>query len=277
MSVLEKLIPFNGKGSHSISEAIFSIILPNKILEPKRFETLIRDDGSLKDKFQSFKVLEGTNISVNVKFNDFQPQLTSEFGKTGDNGFQFEGYKEGKLTWLIRCLPNQPLANILSIHCLDYSRWDDFYTNVFLFLKGLSSIDNGIFLTGFSLNYIDQFDWIDEKPMPVKNIFVGNGVYIPKRLIETDEPWNYSLNYQTKVGGHTVLEHINLGTRKVILGKENIFITHTAVLGFPSPKNLSVICQDSIGLKEIADKMHLLNKDFLKNVLVEDISNAIGL
>lgn len=277
MDLLEKLIPFNGNGNHSISEAIFSVILPNKILEPKRFEALIKDDGLLKDKFQSFKILETTNINFNVNFNDLQPQFTSEFGKSGENGFQFEGYREGKLTWLIRYLPSQSSVNILSIHCLDYSRWNDFYTNVLQFLNGLSTIDNGIFSSGFSLNYIDQFDWVDEQPMPCKNIFVNNGTYIPKRIVETEGAWNYTLNYQTKVDVHMVLEHINLGTRKVMPGKENIFIAHTAVMGFSSPKNLKDMFQNSSELREIADKMHDLNKNFLKNVLVDEISTKIGL
>lgn len=269
-----KLIPYNNN-QHSISEAVFSIILSNKIINPKRFEKLILDNETFKNEFQSFKVLEGVQVQIS---GDINAQLQSEFKKTGDDGFQFEGFKNGKLEWLIRYQPNQagPFI-VLSVHCLNYPGWDKFYPKCISFINAISEVDNGIFANGFSLNYVDQFDWMDESFPPMTSIFKTESKYIPKVLFENKDVWNIVSNYQKAIEiDKKILENVNIGIQK-IASKFNIYLLHNIFYFFEEPRNLKDVCREEERIKSEASIIHDLNKEFMKDILVGEILNRIGI
>ncbi len=271
---LDNLIPF--KKEHSISEAVFSFFLPNKILDPHRFETLLKPGEPFAELFQSFKVLEGFQIGMNL-----QPQnvgeVKTDFKKTGDDGFQFESYREGALDWLVRYGPNQRGPVALSFHSLNYPGWQDFYDKVFKFISGIVQIDNSIYAQAYSLNYIDQFDWIGDSFPPNEQIFNSNSKYIPQLIFEIDKEWNYSTTNIRKVGAQNITENINIGVEFVVNNKYNLYIIHHVASMFEEIKNLREMCEGREDLKKSANSMHDLNKIFLKDLLTTEVLTKINI
>lgn len=267
----DKLVPFNKEKKHSISEAIFTIFLPNRLFELNKFKVLIESDGKLSGNFQHFKILEGVQVNVNLDENSTLQQV-----KTGEDGFQIEGFSNGKLEWIIRYQPNNLGLHQLTIHSLSYNRWDEFYSSVFKFLTAIDSVDSSIYVSGYAISYIDQFDWIDNKYPQVDLIFKNTSKYLSKSIFESKENWNIISNFDSILSYKLVKEHINIGCRKLSEKLYNLYLFHVSNLLLPEPHSLNNLSINHETMKSIADELHLLNISFLKDSLNENILKLIG-
>jgi uncharacterized protein (TIGR04255 family) len=270
-TLLKHLIPH--KKDHSISEAIFSVFLSSPIVKPQRFEELLKIGQPLSGIFQNFQFNEGVQFGVSMKPNQ-NPEISQK--KTGQDGFMMEAYSEGKIDWVIRSLQ---IGNVytVSIHCLNYSNWEFFYNKVFSFLEILSNFEKGLYVTGYSLNYIDQFNWLNDELPDMKVIFNDTSKYLPHLLFETKGVWTFTSTQNRIVDSQYVLEHTNLATNLVAIGNYNISIVHNAASMFPEVKSLTDLCDEKEALKRFADKMHGLNRDFLLQTLNSEVLALIGL
>ena len=141
----------------------------------------------------------------------------------------------------------------------------------------LSEFDKGLFVTGYSLNYIDQFSWLDINLPEMHVIFNDKGNYLPKLLFETKGVWTFTSTQNRVIDEQMVLEHTNIATNQVAESNYNISIVHNAASMFSEPKNLNELCEERAALKNFANKMHQLNRDFLSQTLNDEILVLIGL
>ncbi len=274
MNYLEdKLIPFNNDNKHSISEAIFSIFLPNKIFEPNRYKVLILEGGELSDTFQNFRILKEIEVALDLNENEVK---TSKY-TAHEEGFQFEAYRNAKLEWLIRYQPTKSPNQVLSIHCMNYKAWDNFYQMVFKFLSIISKIDKSIYVSGHSLNYIDQFDWLDSSNPPIEKIFNTESKYLAPVICDSKDDWSFISNFDSELASFSIKQHINVGSRKIATNRYNLYLIHIASMLLPEPKSLESLCIEENQMKDFYNKLHLLNKVFLKETLKEEVLDLIGI
>lgn len=269
---MDKLIPFNKENNHSISEAIFTLFLPNRLYELTKFKTSIEVNGKLKSIFQHFRMLEGFKFLVEIENN-----VTATQSKNGEDGFQLEGFENGKLTWLIRYQPNNQGLNQLSIHSLNYKGWSNFYTNIFEFLKNINEIDSSIYVSGYSISYVDQFDWVDAEFPPVELIFKSSSKYLPKSIFDSKENWNIVSNFDSLLQEKQIKEHINIGSRKLSEKSYNIYLMHVSNLLLSETESLNNFCMKDNASNIFANELHELNKIFLRDSLSDTILNLIGI
>lgn len=269
--LLDKLIPFKKESNHSISEAIFTIFLPNRFFELIKFKTLIEENGKLENVFQHFKILEGVQFNINLTETP-SPHHT----KTGDDGFQMERFSNGELEWIIRYQPNNQGLNLLTIHSLNYKGWSDFYKTIFKYLSFINEIDSNIYVSGYAISYVDQFDWIDSQHPPVALIFKKTSQYLPKSIFDSKENWNQVSNFDSDLHQKSIKQHINIGSRKISENLYNIYLMHVSNLLFSEIESLDNFCKSDNAKKIFATELHDLNKVFLKDCLDDTILKSIG-
>ncbi|MDI9365649.1 MAG: hypothetical protein QM541_11910 [Flavobacterium sp.] len=275
MNDIAKLIP--AKKNHSISEAIFSLFLVNPIIASKRFRELLMDGQPLSKNFQRFKENKSVALSFSIKSSkegNLHSELHNLEPKETEDGFVMEAFSEGKLAWFIRY---DPLMPVLSIHSFMYSNWNEFYESVFTYLKAISDFDNSIYVSGYALNYVDDFDWIDSLLPNMETIFNKGGRYLPPLIFEAREGWSFSANQVRNLENTLVLEHTNVSINSTTGSSHKITLSHHAASDFTEYKSLTTLCLEKTELKTFANKIHNLNKEFLKETLTQAICSKIGL
>jgi len=263
--VLEHLIPFHKK--HSISEVVLSLHLAHPLLKLDRFEKLL--STSLKDEFQEFIPIR--NLSVKINQTTEGPfNVSSEQEEW--SGFQIKKFKDGKLNWLI-----QYVNNNLSFHCLDPDYdWETFKPSTLKFLKVFYELDPSIFLNGVSLNYVDQFSWVEDLALPLEHIFDTESEHLPRRFFQ-ESTLNIQLSFQMYklLQKITFLEKFEIQTIKVNPKLSNLNIVHFTYVDSIGIQPLQDFCKQDGSM--YLDAMHGENKSFLKSIFTQEVCNLIHL
>ncbi len=277
---ITKLIPFKDK--HSVSEAIFILFLTNPIVNSRNFDRLLWKDAPLHEKFQKFSLQMGVNLafppSEQLPSGGALPNLLPKISGVEQNGFIMQAFLDGKPSWVIRYQPSAlpGTYHMLTFHSLVYEDWDLFYEEVFNYIKIINEFEPGIFVSGYALNYVDQFNWHGEE-LPVSEIFNHTSRYLPNLLFDSKGIFNSSGTFSHKIDNALIAEGYMVGANQIQLNEYNIFITHQSSRSFDAPQKLSDICASNEQLRGLAAKMHQLNKDFLLQTLVKEICERVGL
>jgi uncharacterized protein (TIGR04255 family) len=277
VSDLELLVPCNSE--HSIKESIFTLFLSNPIVNPKRFISLIQEDGALKNHFQHFKSLGALNVNTTFKDEVEAGFPDVNINTLKDTGFVFESFVNGTIAWALKYDGNSGM-NAISIHCYQYSRWDYFlqYAND-VFIE-IIKFNSDLFVTGVGLSYIDKFDWLSGQAPKMDLLFKDNG-YMPKLVLESVGNWNINTANE-RLGvfldnlEQNVIEIVSVLWNKSTDKHFTLTITHNAALTFSPSLQIS----ESVLKTVIKDKMnnaHTLNKSFLNQCLQPDILAKIKL
>ena len=274
---IKYLQPFKGK--HSVTEVIFSVYLANPIINPERFGDLVKKGGGLFENFQNFKLLTGVKLDVKFTPQGTEP-VQHNLSKTGNDGFSIEKFKDGKLSWLINYQPsNSPDRkgdDLLKIHCLDYEDWHSFFEESISLLKTISAFED-LYISGFSLYYLDQFYWNDVNLPEMECIFKKGSPYLPQLLFDAKSTWNFISNISRTINQRLIAENTNIGSNVTLDKRYTIYLFHNASNIFDQFKKLSQLINETADLKTLANDMHTSNKDFLKQTLTSDVQKAINL
>jgi uncharacterized protein (TIGR04255 family) len=275
---ISSLKPFNSK--HAISEVIFSVYLASPIINSVRYESLVKDGGALSGNFQNFKVLTGIQLNMVIPPKDLEKSMESGIIKTGNDGFNIEKFKDGKLSWVISYQPSEPPTagqDLLKIHCIDYDGWSSFFNEIVALLKKISEHED-LFIRGYSLYYLDQFFWTQIELPEMKYIFKKGNLYLSDLFLNTKGVWDLASNTNRSVDGKLVTENVNIGIRKNFNKDGNylIYLFHNAATMIDEYKSLKELLMGQ-ELKKLADQMHTLNKDFLGQTLTDEVQILIGL
>tara|TARA_R110001606_G_scaffold153_1_gene593 strand:- start:1172 stop:1960 length:789 start_codon:yes stop_codon:yes gene_type:complete len=150
--MLDKLKPISGK--HSINRVVATVFSPQKFLKPQDiYEEVNKLDGF--NKYAKKSLLKPRSVTLsNTKIEVKDEEV---------EGFVFEGFNEvGEIKDIFK-LENKSNDNaIISFESRKYDRWKGFKADFEKDLKTLSGKVN-FYVNAISLNYRDEFQWIDDK------------------------------------------------------------------------------------------------------------------
>lgn len=264
---LENLIPCQDK--HSIKEAVLSVFLQNPIVKPSQFKSLITDNETIKNSFQEFRV--AGHVKVTIRQNDEKLIPDIDHNLVEDKGFTFNRFEEGEKVSVLQGL-NDPQKVYISLHLLQYTTWEAFFSNFKDYLGILNDFQKGMYVIGFGLQYIDEFKWNDNSALPVKDIFNQTSDLLPN-VFFTDDTNQYSLVRK--------LDEPNLTLDRLEINKIQSSVSSVLVLSH----NTTELYNEPIAMDAFLAKPHFNsglkahenNKSLLRQILQKEVLDKINL
>lgn len=266
MSFLANLKKPNSK--NAIKEAVISLFLAAPIIKPKRFGQLINKSFS-----QSFQHFEPVN-AIKFQFKNADGKITQLNQISDEVGFKFTRFVNGATSNILQGI-NEEQRTFISYHIFDYNRWKDFVEDFKHVITNLSEGQSNLFVTAFSLHYIDEFVWDNvNEPVPFREIFNTDSSFLPKEFFDslTNE---YHLTSQRRVGEFSYFDRLEVKINSNP-GNSLIYISHNITQQIVDTQDLNELIQNDEFFKML-QQAHEYNKDLLKSVLKESIQSYIGL
>lgn len=262
--MLEKLITY--AKDNAISEATFTIYLGSKVKTPEELKPLIYT--SLKSTFQEFGVLDR---SIRVGGKSIQENVTV--------AYRLSGFENEKLRWVLQVNQDSETPSI-SIHCLKYKDWKEFSETVIHTIKEVSLLKEDISAHFFSLSYIDQFNWLDEKLPIMETLFQPND-FLPKSVLNTDALWKFGLVLSNKNNNFGDFEFkytdkIDITTNQVNPSIFNIGLIHNTMLSYGRVESLKGFLENG-KIKNALEFAHKNNKKILRSMLQDEVLEKMGM
>lgn len=265
MTALCKFTPINA--AHAIVEAGWLIAFSSpltidEIALMKAAAFVLKDDLPKIDEIKKFEAIVDAQ-------NPGSPTMKQE-----DGGFEMQRIRpDGAIDWALR------VANdTISVHCFDYTRWNDFQEKAFRFFSVLcqpiNASSNTPVLT--ALRYTDRFICEDDANYNAESLLKRNSGYLPENIFQAGSLWHsHSGWFEQK----SFLNQLNIESGYVHLSghqKTTVTLQHNIVFrSTDSDKNL--FPTEGTDLKPVAEKMHIMNKQVLAQLLVPSLVKQINL
>ena len=149
--------------------------------------------------------------------------------------------------------------------------WENFYNSLEHNLK-LFSDSFPFYIAAMSLVYNDDFSWVTDPPIPVRDIFKTDSELISEKFLNS-ESGNSSVLTQTFEDNIGYEERIEIGFSNRV---KKVTISHHYVKRFDNLEFSSEILDNDV-FKQSYQKAHDTNKDVLKDVLSDVVLEKIGL
>jgi hypothetical protein len=250
------------KQKHSISKVVATIAVPQKLLMPTDlFDKVVASKDFMQYPRKSQIKLINTNISKG-SLSISKPEI---------NGFQLESFDRNGATNQLFKVQNTANAAAISYEERNYNDWKSFKTALFYSLNALQKEYN-FYLSGISLNYADEFHWLNEQVKIQPNeIFKTESELLNKRFLSSE---NSSLLLLTQ--GYRKDLEIEEKTEVSFHNKlKRITINHHFYIKLPEDQLFDQF--DAVKLSEYFDIAHDENKIILKDVLRKEVQDLIGL
>jgi len=253
---------------HAIKEAVISLFFASPIVKPRRFETLLND---LKDDFNHFEVAQ--KIRIQMRGVVGETEVHTEAQPNEEIGFRLLQKEDGQT---VRVLQGENESNrvALSFHNLRYNRWDDFLETFLRIAKAVAPLLQNMVVIGFSLNYVDEVEWIASGPLQLSRIFQRNPVYLPE---------NFFLNPNTELvltvedNSSTFKHYDRLQISSVVNQRSIVTIGHNIIHALTNTQDLSTLLEQEESIKAYLQTAHEHNKSVLASILQEEVQIKIGL
>lgn len=269
--VLTHLQP--SKGNHSVTEASLALFLVHPIVDFSKYNNLITDNLFIS-KYVSYspkieKKLVGTIDAVN------DIVITEGSSPLQEVGFIIESFNaHGQPSFTINA--DMGKANVISFHNLDYQGWELFLKRYQDDFNVVSKVQQGLYINNIGLAYVDHFIWNNNSFPPMNEIFIEND-YMPKRLLEAKNEWDYSFTaHADNIDGMNIAENIRMNVKKMPNSSYLLTLFHNAVavLKKPSEFTPSFITGQCT---EVSNALHIYNKRFLAACLTQEVCKKINL
>ncbi|MCI0562739.1 MAG: TIGR04255 family protein [Nitrososphaera sp.] len=193
--------------------------------------------------------------------------------------------RDGSLEWMIRTT-----ENAISVHCLDYSRWEDIWAQAkgyldkaFRHLEGSDS-----FIASVGLKYIDRFVCNgDPEQSKLEDLFKKDTDLISKRAFSTGPLWHCHSGWfeDLSISSVKCLNQLNLDATFTNIKRNRklvITVDHNAIAKIPPENNgLSILKgtdgPDGLSLDVIMEALHDRNKAMMSDLLSEQMARRINL
>jgi uncharacterized protein (TIGR04255 family) len=194
--------------------------------------------------------------------------------------------RDGSLEWMLRTT-----ETAISVHCLDYSRWNDIWAlakghldKAFRYLEGSDS-----FIASIGLKYIDRFVCnVDPEQSNLADLFKKETDLLCTRAFSTGPLWHCHSGWfeNLPISSIKCLNQLNLdATFTNIKGNKRLVITvhHNAVAQIPPENNgLSILKgaangSDGLSSDVIMEALHEQNKIVMGELLSEQMARRINL
>ena len=270
--------------AHAITEmAVFIQVEPNMdkaVLE--KFETFYNEfQKELPDK-RELKTIEGQ-----MAVGDDGPK--GEFKET-KIGFELRSFGlNGSVSWLVRVS-----NNTISIHCLDYLRWEPFLERTSKYLKKAFEILNGqgIGMSVVGLKCTDVFTYNgSDVAYDAKEMFRDDCPYIASKLLSSGELWHNHTGWFVEANDVisdidkadcVILNQIKVDSAyNTVKGKRTLTakIDHNQIYQTNDENSLidSSNAFDVSWVELLLNGLHVENKNVLQNLLVDEMQERINL
>lgn len=226
-----------------------------------------------------------SNLIESVEFHWGQPQQQIQPNQSKIDGIELQRFKpDGSFEWLIRAN-----SKVVSIHCLEYTRWHDIWPRVNKYADAIFSKLAGVNVkvSSLGLKYVDQFEFCgDLKAYDANLLFSQNSTLLHPRAFRSGARWHCHSGWFEEVGEiGEVLSQMNIDSTVNIVQREQkssvVTIEHTLALRAQSDTELAkYAAPGSMALQarsQIAEWMHQFNKRMLTDLLASDMCIRISL
>lgn len=265
------------KGSHSLVEVIFFAQFTPPLQE-----------GALKRATKGTKTL--TDLLPNRQtFEALTLNLTEDGAggfAEGLGGAQFTATDENDETlWLLKVDENE-----LSIHCLDYTRWDEVWPKLrTLLLEALEAIGQGSAVSTIGFKNLDAYRMNGEREdYQLDQLLDPNSPHLTQSIVNNQDalwhchtgwygPWN---EFGSRLGEIRVLNQINAssGLQPSPEGKRTeVVIEHTQIVRRPDSESIGISAKDVDWLDSLMNYLHEQNKVTLNQLLCPTMAKLIAL
>ncbi len=260
--MIEFLKPISEK--HSISRVVASVYIPQIFLKPKDVFEKLKEQNVLKE-YPKKELLKSTTIN-------FHP---TGVGISNDEvgGFVFESYDaRGAVKDIFKLENIREKQSVISLENRSYSNWNSFLKKWAKDLGEFSSA-NDFYVEAIGLNYRDEFLWTsNEHKIAVKEIFNIQSELLNDKFINSR---NGTCVLISQNG-----EHGEIFEEKTEISFNNdlrrIVVDHQYAHRFEDIQLFKSL-KENKGFIELYERAHLGNKNFLKDILTQEVQRLIGL
>jgi uncharacterized protein (TIGR04255 family) len=275
MNNLDSLIPINQQKGHSIKEVVFAIFLVQPIVRLEKFKNI---DNFKTVKFQKIQDMQ----SMSIQFMPLQNDMPKRDVK--NTGLQFiEFDNTGTAPRNILQISNEPNKTVISFHTFDYTRWIEYKSLIFSVLEEIKNVNTGLYISAFSLTYVDSFLWKEDSTIPLREVFRQTEGFIPSNVLESEDAFVFSLN---KVSKSKIAPICDFTDKTEITANANftknnnrlLTVSHsiTPILG--EVEILDILLQNNHTiLSDLMEFAHTANKVRLKQLFVDEVTEKIKL
>lgn len=252
---------------NSIKEAVISLFLSSPIIQPARFGEILNDQN-IPGFFQSFERVDQVSFSV----ESVEGKLTNKENNINNIGFKLLKFDKGQPEFVLQGI-NEGKRNFFSFHDLNYSRWANFIENYSNLLKAIQRIQGEIFLAGISLQYVDEFIWVEEGKIDLSKIMEAKD-YLPQNFIKIKSGHLINTREIESQNDIRCFDRI-----EVLLSSDiakTVTISHNQNIHFKNLINLKEEDTRNSIINEL-QVLHNQNKAFLKDVLLGEVKTLIRL
>jgi uncharacterized protein (TIGR04255 family) len=250
---------------HSIKEANIAVFLDKPIDKLEAFESL---KSSFPTLFNEYNLIGTKKLQLNLEKKDARV-----VDMEGPTGFSLELRDENNRP--IRILQGRNDENRLffSYHTLNYEGWSTFLENFLRIMHAIVEIQDEVYTSGYSLNYVDEFIWLKDE-VNYDFIFYKESRHIPRGLFDSFT-FNYSWIKENEVNDISYYDRLDIST--FITDDHPVTrISHNATRMMERSQELSSLI-DSKDLTSLLGHAHDCNKSMLKELLTKEVQKLIKL
>ena len=249
---------------HAIKEAVISFTVSPQIVNPTKYIDLINEGQPLYGKYHKFEPLKLRELKVETGLD------TNTIVSERDAGFKFIAFNEGKACSVIQGL-SQPRFGIFTFNTINYKGWKSFKEDSLGAAEGIAKFQDIYTVNAFSLTYIDEFYFDNERDYKPNDLFNLESRNLPKGIEDSD-----FVDFNFNLKRHQEYDYFENFSIRVFneCSKKTIRITNNLTFEI-SPILFTEILKSDI--EKYLDYIHKQNKKTLKDILNENVVELIKL
>ena len=266
-------LPYSG--TNSIQEAVVGIHFPGMVSSDAVRQARDTAQAELNDVFPHLNETRMQEVKIEPE------RLAPQPGTPRLAGFELSKVRaDAKPARILRFM-----ENMLTVNFLEYQNWQTALEDSLKYIRTVLSpvmlVTNPV--VAFSLRYIDRytFDGSHDEPRAGTLLRKGNE-YMASRCFEVGPLWHcHSGWFESLDAGDSILNQLNVGSA-IVDGVSTVTIDHNAICQLRAPRQtIESIFQppsgESTGLENVLDFLHDRNSTILKNMLLPEMLERIGL
>lgn len=181
-----------------------------------------------------------------------------------------------KVSWVIRGLVDPANRLVITIHGLQYTRWFNYLTSIIRFVEKMSDMPQELKLIAYGVQKNDEMYWSHSNYPELKQIISLNSEWIPKRLLESNNEFNYSLSNGSTVPNEQQrrIDQIKFSLSQVGLSVHpyTLSLSHHLVMEYlpnTRPYIVDLFSQDK--LLKLLQFCHDENKKMIDSILTDAV------
>ncbi len=268
-------LPFSDR--HSIQEAQINLFFPGQFEKQDIEAARGAAHAELSDILPRLAEVHGGSVTIEV--TDPSTPVTVVPATSGLAGFQFSNVQGNAQPGRVLRLA----GNSLSVSVMDYDSWITSRQVASTYFKPVLTavpLDRNPVIA-FGLRFIDRYTFSgppDEARACL--LFAVQSQHLTPHVFDSGASWHCNTGWFDSLGDDRVLHNLNVASALIDLSS-TVTIEHNATAHLCHPRqsigSLFPVPTGQSGLIEVLDILHDRNKDILREILVSEMLDRIGL